>query len=181
MLLTLIKGESIMDTEKQGNIPVATNKETTKSMWPSIHGFTDIEQAFDRFFGRRLPSLLQSKETPLLDNLFEFDRQRLPSLDVIDRDNEVLVRAEIPGIEKKDINISLTDNLLTIKGHSHNEKKEEKGDYFRHEISSSSFARSVMVPSSVDASKTTASLKDGVLEISLAKIESSQRRSIKIQ
>lgn len=170
-----------MDTEKQGTIPVTTSKETTKSTWPSIQSFSDVEKAFDRFFGRRLPTLLHRKDTPLLDNLFEFDGQRLPSLDVIDRDNEVLVRAEIPGIEKEDINISLTDNLLTIKGQSRSEKKEEKGDYFRHEISSSSFARSVTVPSGVDAAKTIANLKDGVLEITLPKVESSKRRSIAIQ
>jgi HSP20 family protein len=170
-----------MDTETKGNIPVTTNKETTKSTWPAIQSFSDMQKVFDQFFGRRLASILHHKDTPLLDNLFEFDGQRLPSLDVIDRDSEVFVRAEIPGIEKKDINISLTDNVLTIKGQSHSEKKEEKGDYFRHEISNSSFARSITVPSSVDASKTVANLKDGVLEITLPKVESSKRRAIAIQ
>jgi HSP20 family protein len=92
----------------------------------------------------------------------------------------VLVRAEIPGIEKKDINISLTDNLLTIKGESKKEEKEEKGDYYRREISSSSFARSVTVPASVDVSKAVANLKDGVLEIKLPKAESSKRRNIMV-
>ncbi|MGZ8983592.1 MAG: Hsp20/alpha crystallin family protein [Methylotenera sp.] len=86
-----------------------------------------------------------------------------------------------PGIDKKDINISLTDNLLTIKGQTSSEKKEEKGDYYRHEISKSSFARSVSMPGAVDSSKTVASLKDGILEITLPKLESSKRRTITVQ
>ena len=171
-----------MDTENKGNIPVTTSKkEDAKAAWPAIRPIADMEKAFDRLFGKNWPSLWRRNETPLLDNLFEFEGQRLPSLDVIDRDTEYLVRAEIPGIDKKDINISLTDNLLTIKGQTSSEKKEEKGDYYRHEISKSSFARSVTVPGSVDSSKTVASLKDGILEITLPKLESSKRRTIAVQ
>jgi HSP20 family protein len=115
-----------------------------------------------------------------LDNLFQVEGVRVPSLDVVDRDNEVLVRAEIPGIEKKDIDVSLNDNVLTIKGQSSKEEKEEKGDYYRREISSSSFARSVTVPANLDISKTVANLKDGVLEVRLPKVEASKRHSISV-
>lgn len=171
-----------MDTERKGNIPVTTTgKEVVKPSWSNLHPIADMERVLDRFFGRSFPSLLSRSDTPLMDNLFEFEGQRLPSLDMIDRDNEVVVRAEIPGIEKKDLNVSVTDNLLTIKGQSSSEKKEEKGDYYRHEIACSSFARSVTVPGSVDASKTVANLKDGILEITLPKVESSKRRNIAIQ
>ena len=106
---------------------------------------------------------------------------RLPSLDVIDRDTEFLVRAEVPGIEKKDLNVTLADNILTIKGHTDNENKVEKGDYYRHEISSSSFARSLTLPGSVVESKIIASLKDGILEVKLPKLESSKKKSIAVQ
>lgn len=167
-----------MDTETKGNIPVTTNKNIAKNPMSSIQ---DMERAFDRFFSRKLPALWHWNDTPAVDTLFEFEGQRLPSLDVIDRDSEVVVRAEIPGIDKKDINISLADNILTIKGQTKNETKEEKGDYFRHEISSSSFARSVSVPGSLDLSKAAANLKDGILEVTLPKVESSKRRSIAVQ
>jgi len=140
-----------------------------------------MEKAVERFFGRRWPALINWNELPPEDSLFEFDGLRLPTLDVIDRDAEVLIRAEIPGIDKKDIHISLADNILTIKGHTDHETKEEKGDYYKHEISSSSYARSVTVPSNVDESKVLANLKDGILEIKLPKLESSKRRSIKVQ
>ena len=172
-----------MDTDTKGNIPVTTGKkEPAKTSWLALHHpIAEMERAFDRFFRRNWPSLRHWSDFPSLDNLFEVEGMRIPSLDVVDRDSEVLVRAEIPGIEKKDINISLTDNILSIKGQSSSEKNEEKGDYHRHEISSSSFARSVTVPASVDVSKAVASLKDGVLEISLPKTESSKRRNIEVK
>lgn len=78
---------------------------------------------------------------------------------MIDRDVDVLVRAEILGIDKKNIDISITDNLLTIKGQTRHEKNEEKGDYHRHEISSASFARSFSLPAEVDSAKTAANFK----------------------
>jgi HSP20 family protein len=171
-----------MDTKTKGNVPVTTsNKEVAKSSWPSIHPIADMERAFDRFFGRRWPSLLSWNNTPAVDTLFEFEGQRIPSLDMIDRDNEVVVRAEIPGIEKKDINVSLADNVLTIKGQTSTESKEEKGDYYRHEISTSSFARSVSVPATVDGSNVVANLKDGILEVKLPKTASSKRQNIAVQ
>ncbi|OIR17577.1 spore protein SP21 [mine drainage metagenome] len=171
-----------MDTDVKGNVPVTTTgKDVAKSSWSALTPIQDMERAFDRLFSRRFPSLWHWNETPVVDTLFEFEGQRLPSLDVIDRDSEVVVRAEIPGINKKDLNVSLADNILTIKGQTSSETKEEKGDYYRHEISSSSFARSVSVPGSLDASKTVANLKDGILEVTLPKVESSKRRSIAIQ
>jgi HSP20 family protein len=172
-----------MDAQTKGNVPVTTNKKIAKAkkhLELNIKPILDMEKAVERFLGRRWPSLIGWNDLPTEDSLFEFDGLRLPTLDVIDRDTEVLIRAEIPGIDKKDIHISLADNVLTIKGHTDHEKKEEKGDYYKHEISSSSYARSVTVPSNVDESKVAANLKDGILEIKLPKIESSKRRTIKV-
>lgn len=168
------------------NVPVSKGK-AVKSTSPVIsHPIAEMERAFDRLFGRGFPSFWRGRDFPIIDSLFgdklfEFSGQRLPNLDVVDRNDEIMVRAEIPGIEKKDLNISLTDNILTIKGQSQTEKKEEEGDYHKHEISSSSFARSFTLPGTVDATKAAASLKDGVLEIILPKAESSKKRNIAIK
>lgn len=171
-----------MASKDKQNIPVKAGGEVAKSVaLPALHPFEDMERLMERFFGRGWPSLMHWQSAPLLGDLFEQAELRMPSLDVIDRDNEILVRAEVPGIEKKDLDISLTDNLLTIKGQSSSEKKEEKGDYHRHEISRSSFSRSVTLPGAVDASKASSTLKDGVLELTLPKMESSKRRSIRVQ
>lgn len=167
--------------------PSVKGKESAKSTSAAIrHPIAEMERAFDRFFGRGFPSLWSGRDFPSLDsffgnNLFEFNGQRLPNLDVIDRDNEILVRAEVPGVDKKDLSISLTDNLLTIKGQTHSEKKEEEGDYHRQEISSSSFARAITLPGTVNASKAEASLKDGVLEITFPKSEASKKRNIAVK
>lgn len=179
---------------KEKNIQITQNTSATKAKssavqtTPSIikHPIAEMERAFDRFFGRGFPSLWRGRDFPMMDSLFgdslfEFNGQRLPNIDVVDRDNEILVRAELPGVDKKDLSISLTDNLLTIKGESKIEKKEEQGDYHRREISSSSFARTFTLPGSVDSNKAAAALKDGVLEITLPKAESSKKRNIQVK
>lgn len=84
-----------------------------------------------------------------------------PSVDVIDRDDEVLVRAEVPG-------------------ETHAEEKEEKGDYYRCEISRGTFTRSIGLPAAVDDTKAKASMKDGMLELTLPKVEKSKRHTIAI-
>jgi HSP20 family protein len=104
----------------------------------------------------------------------------LPSVDVIDRDDEVVVRAAIPGYKKEDIEISVSDSMLTIKGETKTEAKEEKGDYYRCEISQGSFSRMVELPASVDDAKAKATMKDGMLELTLPKIEKSKRHTISI-
>jgi HSP20 family protein len=103
-----------------------------------------------------------------------------PKVDVVDRDEDVLVRAEVPGVNKEDIEVSISGNMLTVKGETKREEKEEKGDYYRAEISRGSFARTVSLPAEVDESKAKAALKDGVLELTLPKVERSKRRTIKI-
>lgn len=168
--------------------PGAVKATSTQKAAPSIikHPIAEMERAFDRLFGRGFSSLWHGRDFPVMDSLFgdsllEFNGQRLPKIDVVDRNNEILVRAEVPGVEKKDLSISLTDNLLTIKGQSQSESKQEEGDYHRREISSSSFARSFTLPGSVDSAKAAASLKDGVLEITLPKAESSKKRNIAVK
>ena len=170
-----------MAKESKQDIPVTSGKATSGTSLLPTYPTSDMERIFDRFFGGNWPSLLRWHDTPLLANWPGERELRIPSLDVVDRDNDILVRAEIPGIDKKDLDISLTDNLLTIKGKTSSEKKEEKGDYHRREISRSSFARSVTLPGGVDSAKANATLKDGILEITLPKLESSKRRSIAVQ
>jgi HSP20 family protein len=105
---------------------------------------------------------------------------RFPRVDVIDRDSEIVVRAEVPGIDKKDIDVSLTNGSVTIKGETTREEKEEKGDYYRCERTRGSFSRTVSLPAEVDSDTAKASFKDGLLELVLHKAEKSKRRSIKV-
>ncbi len=107
--------------------------------------------------------------------------ERFPKVDIIDRESDVIVKAELPGVEKKDLDITLTDNTLTIKGSSKTETKEEKGDYYRAEISRGSFTRTMSLPADVKAGDAKAVFANGVLELTLPKKESVKRHKVEIQ
>jgi len=103
-----------------------------------------------------------------------------PSLDVSESEAEVTVRADLPGLEKDDINVSLVGNTLTIKGERKDESEEKKEGYYRRERTYGSFERIVELPENVDGGKPKASFKNGVLEIRLAKKESAKPKNIEI-
>ncbi|MDH4189170.1 MAG: Hsp20/alpha crystallin family protein, partial [Betaproteobacteria bacterium] len=105
---------------------------------------------------------------------------RIPRMDVLDGEDSVVIRAEVPGVEKKDLEISVNDTSVTIKGKIMREAKEEKADYYRCEIGGGEFIRSLGLPCAVDASKASAHLKDGMLELTLPKIEKAKRLRVKI-
>ena len=111
--------------------------------------------------------------------LFRETESRLPRVDVVDREKEVLVKAELPGIDKENLHVSLSDNYLTIKGEQHEEHKEE-GEYFRSEIRHGSFTRTVQLPAEVDGNKAKASFKDGLLEITVPKVKEAVKHTISI-
>lgn len=103
-----------------------------------------------------------------------------PRVDVVDRGKELVLRAEIPGVAKEDLKISLTDQTVTIRGETHKEAKEEKGDYHRREITRGSFQRTLSLPAEVAGDKAKASFKDGVLELVLPKVERPGARTVRI-
>ncbi|TNF36034.1 MAG: Hsp20/alpha crystallin family protein [Gammaproteobacteria bacterium] len=140
--------------------------------------FEEFDRMFDNFFGRgwMRPSMLGRMSE--LGKAFE---GRVPNVDVIDRENEIIVKAELPGVDKDNIEVSLGENTVTIKGSTRKEEKEEKGDYYRCEISSGSFSRTVGLPASVDSANSKASFRDGVLELTLPKREKAVRKSIKVE
>lgn len=150
--------------------------ETTQVMSP----FEEMERLFDNFFERRWPRPLHAGWPALSRRLAPFGGMT-PSVDVIERDDEVVVKAEMPGVDKKDLEVSVTQNSVTIKGSTSREEKEEKGDYYRCEISRGSYARTVSLPAEVDEKNAKASFKDGLLELSLPKLKKSKRRTIKVE
>jgi HSP20 family protein len=105
----------------------------------------------------------------------------MPKLDIIERDSEVVVRAELAGVDKKDIDVSVTDNSIAIKGCTKRETHEEKGDFFRSEITRGEFSRTASLPCEVDGTKAKAQFKDGILELTIPKVEASKRHSVKVE
>jgi HSP20 family protein len=105
----------------------------------------------------------------------------MPKIDVIERDKEILVKAELPGIAKDDIDVSIADRRLVIKGCSSTEAKEEKGDYLKKEISTSQVYRSIYLPAEVDEDQVKTSFKDGLLKLTIPKHKNSQRKKIPVE
>ena len=147
----------------------------------------NMEQRFEHMFsgnwlksglGQNLSHYFGHHQEQHLPSIYD---GRIPKVDVIDKDNEIIVKAELPGIEKDDIDVTMNDRMLTIKGSTHSEQEEEKEDYYRSEISSSSFCRSISLPSKVDTDDYKAKFKNGVLELTLIKTESAKKKSIKIE
>lgn len=106
---------------------------------------------------------------------------KMPKVDVIDRDKEIVVKAELPGVNKKDLDISVTKNTVTIQGSTSHEEKEEKGDFYRCEISRGSYSRTLTLPAEVNEDEAKAEFKDGILELTLPKVEKAKRRTIKVE
>jgi HSP20 family protein len=104
-----------------------------------------------------------------------------PALDVKETADQIVVKAEIPGIDAKEINISLTGDVLTIKGEKKSEKEEKDENYHLVERSYGSFSRSLALPAAVDQDKIEASYDKGVLTITCPKKEKVKPKAIKIK
>lgn len=126
----------------------------------------------------------------LFDNFFRgfeiepFERRLTtfsPSIDISETDKEVIISAELPGIEDKDIDVSLTKDSITIKGEKKEEKEEKGKSYYRMERSYGSFSRTIPLPAEIDSDKTTAEFKKGVLTIKMPKTPAAIKEKKKIQ
>ncbi len=104
----------------------------------------------------------------------------MPTVDVSETAKEIIVNAEIPGVEAKDIDVNLAGDVLTIKGERKREHEEKEENFHRIERSYGSFYRSLRLPSEVDGDKIKASYKKGVLRISLHKSKKATAKKIEI-
>jgi HSP20 family protein len=102
----------------------------------------------------------------------------VPDLEIFERGNELVVRADVPGMKREEISVEITDAELTIKGERRKEKEENENGYYRAERSYGTFYRTVTLPEGVKAELAMAVVKDGVLEVKMpiAKIEPTRRK-----
>lgn len=106
---------------------------------------------------------------------------RAPKVDLINREDEVVLRAELPGVKKEDLEVSMSDNTVTLRATTSHEEEKEEGEFYRKEMSRGEFVRTVPIPAAVNEDKASASFKDGVLELRLPKLEVTKPRSIKVE
>lgn len=151
----------------------------TKSVTPArpFMGLTGWERDMDRvledFFGRRTRPWWPER-------CFDTARTR-PSIDLFEEKDDVVVKAELPGIDKDNIEVNLTDQTLTIKGEKKKEEEVKEENYYRAERSYGSFLRTVDLPTEVRADKVTASFKNGVLEVRMPKTEHAKSKEVKVK
>ncbi|MGQ9608670.1 MAG: Hsp20/alpha crystallin family protein [bacterium] len=103
-----------------------------------------------------------------------------PTVDVAETDENIVVTAELPGVKQNDVEITVVDDVLTLKGEKKEEKEIKKENYHRIERSYGSFQRSITLPTGVQADKAKATYKDGVLTVTIPKVEEAKPKSIKI-
>ena len=116
-----------------------------------------------------------------LPTLFSDEASFAPAFDVSETENELIVRAEVPGMDQKDIDVSLSDGVLTIKGEKKQEKEDKNEDYHTVERRYGAFSRTMRLPVEVDIDKVDATYKKGVLKITLPKSEPAKPKKIKIK
>ena len=105
----------------------------------------------------------------------------MPQMNISEDEKEIVVTAELPGIEEKDLDISVTKDALTIKGEKKTEAEDKKKNYHRIERSYGSFSRTIALPNGIDESKTEAELKKGILKIKIPKSPQAQPQQKKVE
>lgn len=104
-----------------------------------------------------------------------------PQIEVFEREGELCVRADLPGMSKDDIEVDIADNALVIRGDRRNEREQEEQGYYRSERSYGTFFRTIPLPQGIDSENAEATFRNGVLEITMPAPEGSKRRRLDIR
>ncbi|HYG36828.1 MAG TPA: Hsp20/alpha crystallin family protein [Clostridia bacterium] len=139
--------------------------------WPSFGQLTDLREEIDRLFGAPLAELARTSQ--LLSGW-------TPAMDVFEDKDNLYVRAELPGMRKEDIDVSLHDGSLSISGERRSEEKYKEAEVYRAERFVGRFQRTVTLPTQVAADKVKAQYKDGILTITLPKAEEAKPKQINV-
>ena len=129
----------------------------------------EMDRLFDRFF-EGWPFRISAVQRPWA-----------PSVDVSETAKEVVVKAELPGMDPKDIDVSVRGDILSVAGERKQEKEEKGENFHRIESTYGSFSRSIQLPAEVDAGKVDATYKDGVLKITLPKTKEAATKKIEVK
>jgi HSP20 family protein len=135
--------------------------------WDPFREFNALPARFNALFGK-------DWEVPAATAAWN------PSVDIFENDTSVVLKAELPGMEAKDIDVKLENNVLTLKGERRFEKETKEENYHRVEREYGKFTRSFALPAAVEVEKVTAEYKDGVLKIVLPKKEETKAKPIKV-
>ena len=141
--------------------------------WEPFHELVSLRQAMDRLFedGFARPFRL----APVPGNGLP------PAVDVYETNDELIVKAPLPGVKPEELDISITNNTLTIKGETKVEEEEKQQNYLRKECHYGAFARSLVLPAGLDTDKADASLESGILTLTLPKAEEAKPKVVEVK
>jgi len=180
-----------MVKKKEKKVKVKAKKTPEKTTTPAIWDPFDLMDAMDRFFmedpwtpiWRRQRSRggpLSLMTTPWKEHWLD-ETTKQTSVNMIDTGKEYRITAEMPGVNKKDVDVSITENNISICGQTNTEIDEESQGWIRRERSYSTLCRNMVFPQEVNPNKADATLKDGILEITIEKKTPTKGRNIKVK
>ena len=171
------------DTNKQQNVSVQIEKDTPapKPAERPLTRFEEMERDVERLFEQLTGELAFAAARRMAVATRPEQCRRVAARRRDRARREIVVRAELPGVEKKDLDVSLTDRAVTIKASTRRETKEESGDYHRREISTGYVSRVIALPSGVDVSACKAEFKDGILELEIPKQAKATRVQVDVK
>ncbi len=145
--------------------------------WSPMRELETMRRDMERFFGAVCEPF--GKKRHWLHRTAEHGAI-VPNVDMYDKKTEIVVKAELPGIEKNNVELTITKDSLTIKGETRKEEEVKEEDYYCCERSYGSFLRTIPLPAEIDTKKVKASFKNGVLEVKLPKLEEAKTKEVKV-
>ena len=167
--------KSVLDIGKHGDVPVTTSEKSpeTRGSWlestrlPAL--LDDMERMMGEFVRRPFGGFGAMPVGGLLSDLGTFGMS--PAVDVFEEEGSIVVKADLPGLTRKDIEVKLVENTLEITGEKKTEEKIDRRDYLKVERPYGKFSRTIRLPEGLDSAHVKATFNDGVLEINIPRIE----------
>jgi HSP20 family protein len=166
------KEKSVVQSPKAEIVP--------QKKWEPPRTFEDFERMLEDFWRRPFPSFFPPFPS-LFPQLGGDVFRRGPSVDVYEEMNDVVVKAEIPGLTKEDVQVSLTDTSMTLSGEKKKEDEVKEDVYSYSERTYGKFSRTLSLPCKVKSDKGQATFKDGILEVRIPKTEESKKRHVTVK
>jgi HSP20 family protein len=171
-----------MKEKNKEKIELMRTTPETMNPFQMMRRFThDMERLFEDFQGFGVPNFFKEEFMPFR---MEFDKvEWVPPIEVLRKNGEFMVRADLPGLTKEDVKVELTDNLLTISGERKEEKEEKREGFYRTERNYGSFYRQIPLPEGTKTEKAVATFRNGVLEVTMPahKTEMPNTRKLEIK
>ena len=142
--------------------------------WDPFGEFSTLQERMNRLFEDLIPATRKGEEELNTGTFY-------PAVDISEGEKDITLKAELPGIDKKDVHLEINDGVITLRGERKLEKEDKKEHYHRVERSYGSFNRSFTLPTTVDSGKVKANYKDGILEVTLPRKEEAKPKPIPVE